>query len=105
MTLSENVVKIQKFSLFRNYFGYFDTKKHIAHKLFLKYHLLNVKVVDEYESSSTDYVFIICSVPKIKSKKFITCMNEMFDEMYYWQHKYDYSDFCQNFINDMENNI
>ena len=90
----KNYIKLKKFSLFKNYYVFVDTKDYLADQIFIRN---KVKVDFGEEASCEDYpkyVVIFCKIKKKDNNKFLKSLEELERKMLILGHT-DYGNICQ----------
>lgn len=85
--------RLEKFSLFYDYYAFIDTQNYLADNLFIK-HKVTVHFMQEYYHPDTEYIVILCKCRKKDSERFCTALEELPNKMLICGHP-DYIDFCK----------
>lgn len=85
--------RLEKFSLFFDYYAFIDTPNYLADNLFIK-HEVTVHFMQEYYHPDVEYIVILCKCRKRDSDRFCVALSELPNKMLICGHP-DYIDFCK----------
>lgn len=85
--------RLEKLSLFYNYYAFIDTPHYLADNLFIK-HEVTVHFMQEYHHPEMEYIVILCKCRKRDSERFCAALEELPNKMLICGHP-DFIDFCK----------
>ena len=75
-----NYVKIEKKSLFYNYYAYIDTEDFLADDIFIQENV-RVQFGKVGKRQNSQYVVVLCKVWKWDAEKFVQAMEKIYNKM------------------------
>jgi len=96
----KNYIKLQKRSLFYNYYIFVDTKDYLADGLFIK-NKVYVHFGKEYTKQNCDYIIIFCKVRKKDEERFLHALKQLENKMLLLEQFY-YPEFCRTLLKGKE---
>ena len=67
---------LKKFSLWYNYYAFFDVREYLADRLFIQ-HKVRVWFDGEYEKEGSKYIAVFCHVRKKDTDKFLSALENL----------------------------
>lgn len=92
----KNFLKLDKLSLMYQYFAYVDTDDMKADMILYR-NRVHASFEFDFTKKGTDYVVVVCKVPRWEVKKFVKSMDE-FDNLLALSGN-QYQEFCKNLMN------